>query len=205
MVEVLVAIAVFSVFTLFLTSAIIYSLRYINQVEAEISYQQAVRYSIETIVEELRQAIPNPDPGTAGNDPTGYKRISPSVGPTGVLYPNANSDNGTYLLFTEPNPDTYDPSESGFSKTSPEYYQQVKYYVQDNVLYRSQKRFDETGAVSSEETQPIVSVTPGSLSLQVQYESATSFTVKVSASNDADTGERSIEYSASVDVDLLVE
>jgi len=173
--ELLVALVVFMLLSTSLVCAVSLGLRYWLKVIDRVNAQQNTLTACNVLANEMKQAIVDPDPGTGGNAPTGYRDVTPAVAASGVLYPNANQASTGYVEFTEPNPTTYDPSSASFSATDPSNYRRIKFYVQNNTLYRNEKTYSSDGAPASTTTNPIVQSVEGTLTLTVVYTSPTSF------------------------------
>ena len=160
LVEMIIMLAMMVVFVSALFSAMIAGLRYWNDGRMRLIAQEALRESLDVMTTELRQAIPNPDPGTNGNPPTGFKAIYPVVDDTGILFPNFNQLTGNYLEFTEPDENYYIPSGATWDPETPNNYQKIKYYVNGNKLLRHVTLYTESGAVLKQYQDELVTV-PG--------------------------------------------
>lgn len=179
--ELTVMCMVFTIFAMTAVAVMTLAMQYWTQSNQRVLAEQNARVAISTISSELRQGIPDPDPGS-GNPATGYLSITPTVSPTAVLVPNANSTTGTSLEFTETNPTNYDPSSGTFSSTNPANYQRVRYYVSGTDLHRELKLFDATGTVTSTSDDVIVSASStGTLILSTQYLNTNEFKLTVTA------------------------
>ena len=64
--EVIITVGVFSLFTLSLLGTLVMGLRYLNMADEEIVAQQNCRNITDVVITELRQAVPNPAPGSTG-------------------------------------------------------------------------------------------------------------------------------------------
>jgi len=162
--EILVSIAILLILTSALTAVLIMGLNYLKQADININGQQNCRIMTECITFEMGQAMPDPDPGG-----TGYLSISPLVAATGILFPNANVTTGNYVEFTEPNPSNYDISVAGFDSNNPANYQRIKYYINNNILYRDIKTYNQFGAVASSSTDEIIDGGNQTLNLLTSY------------------------------------
>lgn len=162
--EILVSIVIFFIFISALTAVMIMGLNYLKQSDININGQQNCRIITECVTFEMGQAIPDPDPGG-----TGYLGISPLVPATGILFPNANVSTGNYVEFTEPNPSNYDISVAGFDSNNPANYQRIKYYINNNILYRDIKTYNQFGAVASSSTDEITDGANQALNLYAIY------------------------------------
>lgn len=167
--EVLITAVVFLLFSTVLFGLLINGLNYFKAADADFSAQTTCRNIMEIIVSELRQAVPNPDPGLA-NSPTGYLSIAPNAAPTAILYPNYLNKTGNYLIFTEPNHSNFDPSESSFSDMDPSNYQRIRYYVQNgNTLMREITKYDSNGSVASTESDQVAEVPNGEIVMEIEF------------------------------------
>ncbi|MFP4497055.1 MAG: prepilin-type N-terminal cleavage/methylation domain-containing protein [Vulcanimicrobiota bacterium] len=195
--ELLVAVATFTLLMLTLTSSFLLGVRYMKKTEAASNAQITARNISFAIVSELRQACPNP---AAGN--TGYPSIYPSVDPTAILQPNANNHTSNYILFTEPDFSDYDPAAAGFNRFDPDIYQQVKYYVQDNVLYREVRKISG-GNLQAPVTTPLAEPVNGTIQLQFNYITARTVEIIITVvENQGDETETS--YTSSTHVSIMV-
>jgi len=177
--EVMITVVIFLLFMMSLLGMLIMGLRYLNKANSEIIAQQNCRNILETITTELRQAMPNPAPGI-----TGYLSISPPVEPTAVLYPNNNVKTANYIKFTEPNFSYYDPSSLTFNAADPQNYQQVKYYINNNVLYREVKTIDSAGTLSEPTSFALAETPGGSLSMTAKYLTSNKFEISVTVTEN---------------------
>lgn len=181
LVETIIIMAMMVVFLGTLFSAMIAGLRYWTDGRLRLRAQEALRESLDTITMELRQAIPNPDPGTNGNGPSGYLAINPSVDPTGIIAPNRNVQQTDYVTFTEPNVLNYDPSVQNWSEVQPQNYRKVKYFIDNGVLKRQMITYNANGLPAADQTDNVVKLQDGSLSLQANYISDTMVTIRMTA------------------------
>lgn len=181
--ELLVTSVIFLIFTASLMALISMGTGYWKGVDKVINAQEVVYSSLGVIASEMRQGVPDPDPGT-GHSPTGYMSISPYVGPTAILYPNSNNRSGNYVEFTEPNNSVYNLSSTSFSANDPSNYQRVKYYVSGSILYRDVTTYDSSGNPTGPVTTPIVDAGSGSVSMTAAYISTNSYSVTVTSVQD---------------------
>lgn len=177
--ETIIIMAMMIVFLGTLFSAMIAGLRYWTDGRLRLRAQEALRESLDTMTMELRQAIPNPDPGTNGNSPTGYLAISPSVDPTGIIVPNRNVQQADYVTFTEPNEQYYNPSLANWSEMQPQNYRKVRYFIDNGILKRQFTTYNANGQVVTDQTDNVVKLQDGSLSLQSNYVSDTMVTIRM--------------------------
>ena len=181
LVETIIIMAMMIVFLGTLFSAMIAGLRYWTDGRLRLRAQEALRESLDTMTMELRQAIPNPDPGTNGNGSTGYLALSPAVDPTGIIFPNRNVQQTDYITFTEPNVQNYNPSVQNWSEVQPQNYHKVKYFIDNGVLKRQIISYNANGLVASDQTDNVVKLQDGSLSMQVNYLSETLVSIRMTA------------------------
>ncbi|MCL5774555.1 MAG: type II secretion system GspH family protein [Firmicutes bacterium] len=181
--ELLVTSVIFLIFTASLMALISMGTGYWKGVDKAINAQEVVYSSIGIIASEMRQGLPDPDPGT-GHSPTGYFSIAPPVSPTAILYPNANSQSGNYVEFTEPNNAVYNLSSISFNANDPSNYQRVKYYVNGSVLYRDATTYDSGGNPTGPVTTPIVDAGNGSISVAASYISTNIYSITVTSVQD---------------------
>ncbi|MCD4784230.1 MAG: hypothetical protein K8T10_10465 [Candidatus Eremiobacteraeota bacterium] len=167
LVEMIITLGMMIVFIGALFSAMIAGLTYWKDGRLRLQTQEALRESLDTMTTELRQALPNPDPGTNGNPPTGYLGITPEIDPSGILYPNENNSVGDYLEFTEPVVSVYIPSTTGWSEEQPDNYQKIRYYVNKEYLIRRVTRYNSSGVQVSEEDNNVVALREGEITMQV--------------------------------------
>ncbi len=179
--EVMVILAMMLIFMGALFSALLAGLRYWKNSHLRLKAQESIREGMDTIMAEIRQSTPDPDPGTQGNPPTGYLSIDPPIDATGILYPNPNEPEGDYVEFTEPVETEYDPTQSGWSPEIPSNYQRVKYYVENGILKRHVTLFNADGTVKEEKENNVVALDGGSIDLKARYLSPTFIEVKLTA------------------------
>lgn len=164
--EFIAALGLFSILMTSLGGVIVVGIRYYKDSDKGIKIQNSVRRGIEGMTSEIRTAVPDDDPGLFGNTPTGYKAISPSIDPNGVLYPNVNLTQTDYLIFNKPDYTYYAPGNSGWTSLDPRNYKKIRYYVRDtNVLTREETLFNADGSVLNTSEAPLAEVTNGSLEL----------------------------------------
>ncbi len=181
LVETIIIMAMMIVFLGTLFSAMIAGLRYWTDGRLRLRAQESLRESLDTMTMELRQAIPNPDPGTNGNGPTGYLAITPSVEPTGIIFPNKNVLQTDYITFTEPNVQNYDPSLTNWSEVQPQNYFKTKYFIDNGILKRQIISYNANGLPASDQTDTVVKLQDGSLSMQATYISDTLISIRMTA------------------------
>ncbi len=179
--ELTVLLLIFSLFATTVLATLTLALRFWTHFNQELSAEQTARTAMDVITDELRQALPDTDPGGT-NSATGYRSISPAVPPTGILQPNANATSSTQLIFTEPNTANFDPSSSGWVASAPSNFQRVRYYVLNNAVRREQIQYDSSGNVIADTDDMVVTASStGSVSLSFGYLSADTLNVTVSA------------------------
>ncbi len=177
--EVLVASFVFLILALTLLGTMMMGMRYSRKTSAQIAAQQTCRNAIEAISSELRQAAPNISLGS-----TGYLGITPSVGPTAVLYPNANvTEPVDYILFTSINFDNWDPTDATFSRYDADNYRQIKYYIDGKTLFR-EERLISGGNLQNGDEQPLAEARNGSIELSARYLTSRQFEISVTVVED---------------------
>lgn len=176
--EIMVASFVFLIFAITLLGTMMMGMRYSRKTSAQIAAQQTCSNIIEAITSELRQAAPNIAPGT-----TGYLGISPQVGPTAVLYPNANTTSANYIIFSGINYNNWDPSVPSFNKANADNYRQVRYYVSGSTLFR-EERLISGGSLQTGTPQPLAEARNGSITLRITYQTARQFDVSVTVVED---------------------
>ena len=180
--ETIIILAVMILFIGTLVSALISGLSYWRDGRLRLKAQESLREGLDTLTNELRQAIPNPDPGTGGNPPTGYLKVDPNIDPTGLIFPNIHNRQGNYIEFTEPFESNYNPVSSGWTPENPANYQTVRYHVQDGVLKRHVTRYSNSGAIVSQSDDNVVSLTDGSIEIKTVFLSPTFVEVEMTAS-----------------------
>jgi len=193
--ELMVALVIFLLFSGSLLAIVTLGMRYWGKANANVLAQQNARLAAEAIVSEMKQAIPNPDPGGVGRTPTGYLAITPALEPTGVLYPNYNQPSLDYVEFTEPNPVNYDRASSGFVPEDPSNYQRIRYYVSGKKLYRDITRYDSNGISLGTSTSPLAAASgEGTLSMEVDCLAARLFRITIRATEKG----KSFQYSSQI-------
>ena len=184
--ELLVAVLIFMLFSTAMLATISMALQAYRDTDRQDRLQQAVQSVFNALSLELRQAIPDSDPGGT-NPPTGYLSIVPLVAPTGVLAPNANQPNNSSIIFTEPNPNNYNPSLAGWNSASPINYQKVRYYIQGSQMLREIITYNANGSVATTQTDIVAELTSGgNLAISCVYQSPTLFTVTVNGNLGSD-------------------
>lgn len=168
--EFMIALFLFSILSSSLAGTIIIGMRYYQKSNLGTEAQMFTRNAIEFISNEIRQAVPNPDPGLNGNTPTGYKAVSPSIDPTGVLYPNVNEISTDYVVFTIPDYDYYDPSDEDWFSQDPRNYKKVKYAVYNqNELIRETTTYNSDGSINTRTQLSILTFSEGVIELSCKY------------------------------------
>lgn len=181
MIEVVIILAMMTVFIGALFSAMVAGLRYWKSGRLRLSAQEALRESLDTMNTELRQAIPNPDPGTGGNPATGYISVDPNIDPTGLLYPNVHNVTGDYVEFTEPNFNNYLPSGENWKPEIPNNYKKVRYFTEGGILKRRVTIYNLDGSVQNETEANAVSLPAGDLSMRSTFLSPTFLEIEMTA------------------------
>jgi hypothetical protein len=102
------------------------------------------RFLVDTMASELRQAVPCPLAAV------GWRSVSPPISSSGVLLPNEHQTVSSELVFTEPDPEFYDPLAPGWDETDPRNYRRVRYYVEGRQAWREAIRYDASGAATRE-------------------------------------------------------
>jgi len=187
LVETIIILAMMTVFIGTLFSAMHAGLRYWRDGRLRLRAQNALRESLDAITIELRQAIPDPDPGTDGNPPTGYIAVDPDIDPTGLLYPNVHNIEGDYLEFTEPVETSFIPSQTGWSEEQPDNYQKIRYFIENGILKRRVTLFTANGVIQSETENNLVSLQGGELSMKAKYISPTFLEIEMTAQISKET------------------
>lgn len=178
LVELMVSLVVFMILTTSLVCSVAIGLRHWLNIIDRVNVGQNIATAINAISCEMKQSIINPDPGGTGRSATGYVSVSPAILPSGVIYPNSNQTTQSYVDFSEPSA-TYDPTASGFADTNPANYRRVKFYVDNNILYREQKTYTSAGVVESTVTTPVVKSVGGVMTLSVVYSSTTTYNLSI--------------------------
>lgn len=170
--EICVVVVLFALFSTTALASLNLSLAQWGYVARRINATSSARFAMSTMVNELRQALPNPTS-------LGYRSLTPAVSPTGVLKPNANARTSTELVFTEVDPDAYNPAASGFDSGNPALYRRVRYYVQGGTtLRREMTTYTSGGSVAS--TRDDLVARAQALSLSVTWQAADLFDLAVS-------------------------
>lgn len=168
--EFLITLGLFMILVASLSGTLMIGLRYYRESNLGVDVQKAVRDSIEYMTDDLRQAVPNEDPGIFGNQPTGYRIISPSIVSTGVIYPNVNTPKTDYLIFNKPNYTYYDPGNVNWNALDPRNFKKIRYYIQDgNKLKREVILFKSDGKEDSKTSHSVAEIDNGSIKLTCNY------------------------------------
>lgn len=169
--ELAVVVALFGLFSTTALASLNLTLGHWRAVSQKVDALAACRFVTSTLASELRQGIPNP----AGT--TGYRGLSPEVGPTAVLNPNAHSRTATEVVFTEPDPVRFDPLSSTFVAADPRCYRRVRYYVSDGAVRREVRTWTATGTVSTVVDAVLARV--DGAALRVRYQAPDLFDLEV--------------------------
>lgn len=138
--------------------------------------QQDARVTLQGIIAEFRQGIADGSDQPA----TGFRSISPAVGSTPLLLPNANAMTASTLTFTLPSPDHYDPSLTGWSATDSSNYRRIRYYTQGADLHREQVSWASGGIVADLVDDVVIAPSShGSVQFSAQYLSPTSVSIRL--------------------------
>lgn len=165
--EFLVALAMFLILTSSIFGTLVVGIRYYEKSTSGLEAKKSVRDVVSIVTSEMRHAVPNPAPGFSGNEPTGYRAVTPSIAPTGVLYPNAGSPETDFVLFTEPDFSHYDPDSPEWFTINPENFIQVKYFINNgNTLVREVTSFNTDGSFKNRTRDDVVIFEKGSLRLE---------------------------------------
>jgi type II secretory pathway pseudopilin PulG len=128
--EVLTAMLTFVLLFTIIVSSFVLAMRYMTTTEKQVAANNICQGALEMIASELRQGVPNLDPGY-GRTPSGYKAI-PGIGKTAVLMPNEKNKTSNEIIFTEPNfskLSSMSLSTFKFEKIYPYSFQRVRYYI----------------------------------------------------------------------------
>jgi type II secretory pathway component PulJ len=186
--EVMISLASFMILSAVIASALLLGSRYFKIVEESIQAKRLIRDCMDIMTADMNEAIPNPDPGST-NPPTGYLGVKPpppKAGsmeaivltdlnkpklqpPTAFLMPNINKKTSDHVIFNKPNFDNFDPTREGFYRDGAENYKVVRYYVQDNTLYREEKTMNPDSSYNAPEVLPIAGVDSGTLSISAKH------------------------------------
>lgn len=177
--ELLVTLTMFGILSLSILSTCVVANGYWLQGNQQTSSQGNARAIFQTILNELKQALPDPDPGGL-NPATGYLSITPAVPPTGVLFPNVNASTGATLTFTEASTTNYTPFSAGWNPATASNYKKITYSVQGgNTLQRLETSYAANGSVASTRTDQVLQSKRGTLQLQSTYFASSFFNVSV--------------------------
>lgn len=180
--ELTVVLALFGLFSTTALAALNLAMGHWRKVAQEVDAASSCRFVASTLSNELRQGIPNPAPAASG---TGYRSLSPAVAPTAVLTPNQNARTATEVVFTEPNPATYDPLAAGFSPQDPANYRRVRYYVSGATLRREVRTYASNGTVTG--TQDALLATADTMNLTATWVAADLFDLDVTCTRGRDS------------------
>jgi hypothetical protein len=119
---------------------------------------------------DFKQAIPNPDPGLK-TTPRGYLNpIYKIKTETAILEPNESVlyKNTSQLVITLPNLANYKPEQDLFNKFDPSMYRRIRYYVNQNILYREVITYNSNGSQNSKTETPIAEPHNGTITLKFE-------------------------------------
>lgn len=190
--EFMVSLGLFLILTSSLAGTLIIGMRYYKASDVSVDVQKSVRDTIEAISNDVRQAVPNDDPGLFGNPPTGYKSITPSISPTGVLYPNVNLTSTNYIIFNKPDYSYYNPTSTSWVPLDPRNFRKIRYFIQNgNEVMREVTLFNSDGTVLSTHQDSQAIVKDGSIqlicSMQYSYDKNPFYHARVIASEGKKT------------------
>ena len=199
--EFIVSLGLFLILTSSLAGTLVIGMRCYKASDVDVNFQKSVRDTIEAISNDVRQAVPNEDPGLFGNPPIGYKSISPSVSPTGVLYPNVNTTSGNYITFNKPDYSYYNPANKSWNPLDPRNFRKVRYYIQNNnEVIRKVTIYNSDGSVASKHQDSVAIVKNGTIhlicSMQYSDDKNPFYRIRVIATE----GEKSFSLSANCKV-----
>lgn len=164
--EFIVTLGLFLVLTSSLAEVLVVGVKYYRESNAGTDIQQSLRTAVGYMTDELRQAAPNDDPGLFGNQPSGYKSITPPILPNGVIIPNVNQPSANLLEFTKPDFDYYAPGSEAWNPMDPRNYKRIKYYIKHgNTLYRSVTLYESSGKTLASIEDPIIEIPDGTLEI----------------------------------------
>jgi type II secretory pathway pseudopilin PulG len=209
--EVLVAVATFAVLAGMLASSLTLTVKWLHKADAEILSHHVCVNAMDIIVNELRQAVPNPDPRT-GTSSTGYLRLTESgMEPvrTSVLMPNYRDGQkeSTYILFTAPNFSKFDNIyDSSFNIEEPSNYKHVRFYVNEakTQLIREVRFIDSAGSLGTPIPTTIAEVQDGEININFWCGDPKIYRVRLSVT-EAKGKSAQRTYSAETTVQLLVD
>ncbi|MCD4784399.1 MAG: hypothetical protein K8T10_11315 [Candidatus Eremiobacteraeota bacterium] len=170
--EFIVSLGLFLILTSSLAGTLMIGMRCYQASDVDVDFQKSVRDTIEAISNDVRQAVPDDAPGLFGNPATGYKSITPSISPTGVLYPNVNEASTNYIIFNKPDYSYYNPTLASWVPLDPRNFRKIRYFVQnDNEIIREVTLFNSDGSVASTHQDSQAIVEEGSIQLicSMQY------------------------------------
>lgn len=180
--ELTVVLALFGLFSTTALAALNLAMGHWRNVAQEVDAASSCRFVASTLSNELRQGIPNPAPAATG---TGYRSLSPAVSPTAVLTPNQNARTATEVVFTEPNPASYDPLAAGFNPQDPANYRRVRYYVSGAAVRREVRTYTSSGGVAS--TQDALLASADTLALSATWVAPDLFDLDVTCTRGRDS------------------
>lgn len=185
LIDLLTTLAIFGVLSLSILSTVVITNGYWQNGNQQTTSQSNSRVGFQTILNELKQALPDPD---RGNPATGYLSIIPAVSPTGVLMPNANTTTSTTLIFTEPNTINYTPFVVGWNPANPSNYKRIQYTVSGGTnLQRTETTYNNNGSVAGTRTDQILASKNGTLQIQTRYITSNLFNLSVTATENGKT------------------
>jgi hypothetical protein len=188
--EFLVTLGLMMVLTASLFGTLTLGMRYYRQSNYSTDLQKTARDSVEYITDEIRQAVPDEDPGIMGNPPTGYKSISPAVSSTGILSPNMNDKDADSVIFTKPDYNYFDPGNTTWDPLDPRNFKKIRYYVKNtNELIREETTFNADGSQKDKVSVALAQVAGGKIEMACNLSqnsgSSPSYVIKITATRNS--------------------
>jgi type II secretory pathway pseudopilin PulG len=207
--EVLVSLACFMILSAIVAGALLIGTKYFKIVDESIQAKRLVRDCMDIMTTDMNEAIPNPDPGSK-NPPTGYLGVKPPPPkkgtvewkvltdlkkpklqpPTAFLMPNINKKTSDHVIFNKPDFENFNPTRPGFYLDGAENYKVIKYYVQDNTLFREEKTINPDSSYNSPVVMPIAGVTSGTMSISARHINLRTIDLTITITSGGATGKK---------------
>ena len=170
--ELLISIGLFLILITSLFGTLMIGLRTYRKNSQKSMIQLTVQNAVETMVNELRQATPNEDPGLFGNPPRGYKVVGSSfmsaqspIDATGVIIPNVNEKSvDDSLTFNKPDYNYYKPEDPAWVPLDPRNFVTISYSVKNgNTIMREEVLYNSDGTIASKSEDPVAEIPEGTI------------------------------------------
>jgi len=158
------------------------SLRQWRTLSAQMEASSSCRIAMNLVTNELRQAA-----SCRATNVVRYYHEGEDAATTvstAVLEPYIKNATAERLVFTEPNPDNFDPLDASFTPSDGTYYRKVTYYVKNDTELHRKVESLSTNGTASQKSDDLICVCKN-ISLKVTCLSAKRYQVTVECSQTA--------------------